>query len=355
MSTPRTEPAPGSSASPTVFALANANFVTDRLAVGGDLSPRFALARQQLDELVTAGITHIVDLREEWSDETLVENWAPQVRYLQHRVADAGQQIDGPWFADLVAWVDAALADPAAKVLVHCHMGVNRAPSAMLAILLAQGTGLRPALDAIRASRPVAVIDYASSALGWYLESTDADARTRRNARRTLARWRRANQLDVGKVIRSIRDTEHPPNRWLVHLGPDDPHALAGVLDEAGDVAVGLSMHTCPEQLSQLDEVVFLTDDGLVGRALVVGPMQPAEPHALLLPVVVTNLFDPVPLNLPPAVEEWLADGTNPRLLEPTEYGRLTVRAAPEPADDAEPHGGHEEQDEEGTDEAAEA
>ncbi|MFT4108968.1 dual specificity protein phosphatase family protein [Propionicimonas sp.] len=328
-----TEPAPGSSASPTVFVLANANFVTDRLAVGGDLSPRFSLARQQLDELVAAGITHIVDLREEWSDETLVEGWAPEVRYLHHRVADAGQKIGGPWFGDLVEWVDAAMADPSAKVLVHCHMGVNRAPSATLAILLAQGTGLRPALDAIRSARPVAVIDYASSALAWYLESTGADARTRRNARRTLARWLKANQLDVVKVIRSIRDTEHPPNRWLVHLGPDDPRALAGVLAESGDVAVGLSMHTCPEQLSQLDEVLFLTDQGLVGRALVVGPIQPAEPHALLLPVVVTNLFDPVALDLPATVEEWLSEGTNPRLLERAEYGSLTVRRLPDAAD----------------------
>lgn len=309
-----------------VLGVANADFVTDRLAVGGDLSPNFVRARAQLDELLEAGITHIVDLREEWSDEGLVSTWAPQVHYLQHRVADAGQKIGREWFAGLVEWVDGALSDESAKVLVHCHMGVNRAPSAMLAVLLARGMGLRPALDAIRAARPVAVIDYADSALDWYLSSTDADARQRRNARRTLARWRTSNHLDVYQVIRTIRDTEHPGNRWLVHLGPADPDALAAVMGETGDVAVGLSMDTSPEELSQLDEVLFLTVGGLVGRALVVGPMQAAEPHALLLPVLVTNLFEAVPLDLPEGVVGWLADGTNPRLLRPEEYEELAVR-----------------------------
>jgi protein-tyrosine phosphatase len=322
-----TDPAagPASSSVPELH-LANAAFVTDRLAFGGDLSPTFATARAQLDELVAAGITHIADLREEWSDEALVGIWEPQLHYLHHRVADAGQKIGPEWFGELVAWVDAALAEPAAKVLVHCHMGVNRAPSATLALLLAQGMGLRPALDAIRNARPVAVIDYAGSALDWYLASTGADARRRRNARRTLARWRERNHLDVQEVIRAIRDTEHPGNRWLVHLGPDDPRALAAVIAEAPDAAVGLSMDVAPDELGQLDEVLFLTAEGLVGRALVVGPVQPAEPHTLLLPVLVTNLFDAVPLDLPAAVDEWLAHGVNPRLLAPDEYDGLAIR-----------------------------
>ncbi len=320
-------PAAGDTPALPVLSLANANFVTDRLAVGGDLSPNFARARRQLDELVSAGITHIVDLREEWSDETLVATWAPQVRYLQHRVADAGQRIGPEWFTELSSWVSEALEDPAAKVLVHCHMGVNRAPSAMLALLLAQGRGLRPSLDLIRRARPVAVIDYAGSALEWHLARTGADARARRNARRTLARWRTANHLDVVQVIRAIRSTEQPGNRWLVRLGPQDPDALAAVLAEAGDVAVGLSMDLDPDELSQLDEVLLLTADGLVGRSLVVGPIQAAEPHALLLPVLVTNLFDAVPLSLPGPVVDWLeATGPNPRLLGEEEGGLLTLR-----------------------------
>ena len=303
------------------FRVANADFVTDRLAVGGDLASNFRLARAQLDELVAAGITHIVDLRSEWSDESLVQSWAPQVAYLHHRVDDAGQVIGGAWFAELADWVEAALAEPGAKVLVHCHMGVNRAPSAALAVLLHQGVGLRPALDAIRSARPVAVIDYAGNALDWHLARSGADPRQRRNARRTLTRWRQANHLDAAGVIRAIRDTEHPGNHWLVRLGPDDADALARLLAESGDVAVALSVDLNPDELSQLDEVLLLTGAGLVGRSLVVGPIQPAEPYANLLPVLVTNLFGAVELELPESVSAWLADsGPNPRLLADSEY-----------------------------------
>ncbi|MCA0296126.1 MAG: dual specificity protein phosphatase family protein [Actinobacteria bacterium] len=320
-------PAPDATTPLPRLEAANADFVTDRLAFGGDLSTNFAQARRQLDELRNSGITHIVDLREEWSDESLVATWAPEVHYLHHRVADAGQRIGPEWFSDLVAWVADALDDPDAKVLVHCHMGVNRAPSAMLALLLAEGRGLRPSLDAIRAARPVAVIDYAGSALEWYLAGTGADARTRRNARRTLTRWRTANHLDVVQVIRAIRTTEQAGNRWLVRLGPLDPDALAAVLAESGDVAVGLSMDVDPDELSQLDEVLLVTSDGLVGRALVVGPIQPAEPHALLLPVLVTNLFEAVPIDLPGALADWLASaGPNPRLLDDHDGHLLTLR-----------------------------
>jgi len=312
------------------FSLANADFVTERLAVGGDLSPNFGLAKRQLDELVAAGITHIADLREEWSDETLVKTWAPQLKYLHHRVADAGQEIDGAWFDALADWVDAALAEPGSKVLVHCHMGVNRAPSAVLALLLNLGIGLRPALDAIRAARPVAVIDYARNAVDWQLDRSAADGRTRRNARRTLARWRSANHLDAIAVIRAIRDTEHPGNRWFVRLGPADPDALADVLEADGNVAVGLAVDEAPEALGQLDEVLFLTGAGLVGRALVVGPTEPAEPHSLLLPVLVTDLFPPVPVTLDPAVVQWLADaGPNPLMLAPGAFTRLTEPREP--------------------------
>ncbi len=270
--------------------MANAAFVSERLAVGGDLSPNFGLARRQLEELVAAGITHIADLREEWSDETLVKTWAPQVHYLHHRVADAGQAIGGVWFEELADWVDAALTVPGSKVLVHCHMGVNRAPSAVLALLLHGGMGLRPALDAIRTARPVAVIDYARSALDWHLDRTAADARVRRNARRTLDRWRRANHLDAIAVIRAIRDTEHPGNRWFVRLGPGDPDALADVLEPDGNVAVALAVDLDPEVLGQLDEVLFLTggrpcracagrrSDAAGGAALVAAPRSGHRP-----------------------------------------------------------------------------
>lgn len=59
---------------------ASAHFVTPQLAVGGDLDPSLLVALRQLDELVAAGITHIVDVRIEASDADLVARRWPHVR-----------------------------------------------------------------------------------------------------------------------------------------------------------------------------------------------------------------------------------------------------------------------------------
>lgn len=307
--------------------VANANFITNQIAFGGDLAASFKVARTQLDELLNAGITHIVDLRSEWSDEVLVRGWAPEIKYLNHRIEDAGQLIDPEWFDELISWVDAAFTDPNAKVLVHCHMGVNRAPSATLALLLHQGMGLREALELIRATRPVAVIDYAGSVLTWYLGRTDADPRTRRNLRRVLIRWRQSHHVDAAGVIREIRSQENPNSRWLVRLGPNDPDTLGRVLAESGEVAVGLNIDRLLDDLGQLDEVLFITELGLTGRALVVGPSEEVKPGSVVLPVMITDLFRAVPVQLPPAVEEWFAEqGPNPMSLNRHDYRKLTSR-----------------------------
>lgn len=321
-------PRPGGATPAPVLEHANADFVTDRVALGGDLSSMFATARLQLDELVAAGITHIVDLRSEWSDELLVKGWAPDIRYWHYGIPDAGQRIDPEWFEILTGWVREALARPEAKVLLHCHMGVNRAPSATLAVLLDQGIGLRDALEAIRDARRVAVIDYADDVLDWHLGRTQADARGRRNARRVLRRWRDTHGLNPEDVIRQLRSQERPATRWAVRLGPDDPDTLGAVLAESGEVAVGLSVDEEPAELSQLDEVIFLTPSGLNGRALVVGPVDTVESGALLMPVMITDLFaTAMDVRVPDRVAEWLAtSGPNPLALTRIEYHTLTTR-----------------------------
>ncbi len=308
--------------------IANANFITERIAVGGDLAANFKLAKQQLDELVNAGITHIIDLRSEWSDELVVRGWAPQVQYFNHRIEDSGQLIDPSWFDELTDWARAALdGDQNAKVLVHCHMGVNRAPSAALALLLDQGMGLRESLELIRMVRPVAVIDYAGSVLTWYLGRTGANPRSRHNLRRVLIRWRQSHHIDAAGVIREIRSQENPNSRWLVRLGPNDPDTLGQVLSESGEVAVALNIDYSPEALGQLDEVLFITEGGLSGRALVVGPADQVESGAVVLPVMITDLFRAIPVELPAAVEEWFTEqGPNPMSLNRHDYRKLTSR-----------------------------
>lgn len=190
---------------------ANASFVTETLLVGGDLdSFSEELARRQLAELVEVGVTHIVDVRVEWSDEGFVRELAPALSYLHLGVDDAGQLIPAEWFALGVASALEAL-ESGGTVLVHCHMGINRGPSLGFAVLLALGWDPVDALTAIRGAREIANIAYAHDALAWFHGSKAGTAGPHLALEadlERLARWRRDHELDVVEVIRQKRDEE---------------------------------------------------------------------------------------------------------------------------------------------------
>ncbi len=185
---------------------ANAVFVTERLLVGGDLDQRDDhLAGRQLDELVAAGLTHVIDARVEADDREFVERHAPGVTYLWHGMDDAGQRVPPAWFEAGVAWVLEALEDPDAVVLTHCHMGINRGPSLGYAVLLAQGVDPVDAIAAIRAVRPISAVAYAEDALRWHQHRTSASSSERRRDRARLRAWRQENPLDVLRIIAQQR------------------------------------------------------------------------------------------------------------------------------------------------------
>lgn len=312
--------------------VANAQFVTPQLAVGGDLAPEFSLARRQLQDLVDAGITHIADLRDEWNDADLVADWMPGLVYLHHPVQDAGQRIPAAWFEQLDEWVTRALADPEAKVLVHCHMGVNRAPSAAFGLLLSQGMKVRDALTAIRGHRPVAVIDYADDALDWHLERSGAEPRARAGARRSLTMWRKANQIDKFAVIRQIRATEGAGSSWCVTLGHDSVAALADLVEDSPNPTIGVAVDYEPEELAIRDEVVLWDDSpdgGVVGFGLVVGPPRVPEGGDLVMPVVALGFSADrlVPAELLRTIAPDLSFGgdTNPVKLGPEQVQALNL------------------------------
>lgn len=191
------------------FTVANADFVTPRLAVGGDLDYwDQAHARAQLDELVEAGVTHIVDTRLEANDAQLVGALAPQVTYLHNGMDDAGQRVPGRWFDVAVRFVLDAFQAADTVVLSHCHMGINRGPSLAYAVLLAQGWDPVEALTAIRNNRPIAAIGYAEDALAWHHSRAGVSKQQRRHDRQRLAQWRRDNDIDDETIIRRIRLTE---------------------------------------------------------------------------------------------------------------------------------------------------
>lgn len=179
--------------------------ISGRLATGGDLRPDLDDALADLDSIVEAGITHILDVRVEYSDEEFVAQYAPRLRYLHHGVDDAGQRIADDWWDDGVDFVLAALQDPESKVLVHCHMGINRGPSLAYGALLALEFDPIEAIDAIRAARPIAGVGYAEQALDWSHGLLDRPSELCRYDQGRLAQWRHENWIDVVRIIRDQR------------------------------------------------------------------------------------------------------------------------------------------------------
>ena len=188
--------------------MANITRLTDNLFTGGDLPPFAPDHLEHIEDWVEAGITHVIDNRIEWTDEDLVAEHAPQIVYLHHGVDDAGQQMPDSWFDDGVAFALEAMAQPGSTVLAHCHMGINRGPSLALAILLAQGWDVIDALDRIRTQRPIAMVGYAEDALDWWHRKVGASDTARASDRRRLAAWRKANWIDLARIIRELRREE---------------------------------------------------------------------------------------------------------------------------------------------------
>ena len=122
--------------------------VTDRLFVCGDL-PHLHVDpggfHRVLAEWIDAGITHIVDLRGEANDTDDVAQVTPHITNVWLGTHDAGGDHEVSWFDNGVAAVAGALAAPDARVVAHCHMGVNRAPSMAYAALLRLGYGIEEA------------------------------------------------------------------------------------------------------------------------------------------------------------------------------------------------------------------
>lgn len=200
-------------------------WVAPWLAVSGDLSSEDDRAARQLAEWQAAGITDVLDVRLEYSDEEFVAELAPQMRYHHVPADDDGGPRSGAWFraglaatagvraaaGDLVGvravadrW-DPTDARPDRRVLVHCHMGVNRGPSMAYRLLLAAGWDTVGALDAIRAARPIAGILYAQDALADHLAAAGVSETGSYRERRRLTAWQKADTLDLARTIGRIR------------------------------------------------------------------------------------------------------------------------------------------------------
>ncbi len=184
-------------------------FVGDRLALCGDLPSRtLTPALEQLAEWQAAGITDILDVREEWSDADLVADHAPEVTYHWLGTNDDGRGQAAEWYAQGVAIARRVLAHPDRRLLVHCHMGVNRGPSMAYAILLGLGEDHIAAMEQIRAARPIAATIYAPDALQWWHDEIDASPHARAADHDQLIQWMRDHPVETWWIISRIRQAE---------------------------------------------------------------------------------------------------------------------------------------------------
>ena len=179
-------------------------WVTDRIALSGDLPMDASGAAAQLAYWEENGITHEIDLRVEANDGDFVTANS-SITYLHHGVDDNGGRRDDEWFDAAVGDILSILgSDPDARIVVHCHLGVNRAPSIVFAALLALGWEPLPALRRIRDVRPIAGIIYAVDAVIWHGISVGLDHEEIATNVSRVNGWFRRNELDLSWVIRTL-------------------------------------------------------------------------------------------------------------------------------------------------------
>lgn len=179
-------------------------WVDEQLAVSGDLPYNRVEALEQLRVWEQSGITDVFDMRGEADDSTFIHRMSDVITSHWFGVDDAGTPRDDAWFDSFVDRAHEILEDSERKILVHCHMGVNRGPSALYAIMLSLGWDHVAALRAIRDSRPIAGIIYAPDAVNWFARSSGYDVDLSQQMENDVTGWLRRNDLDIAYVIRSI-------------------------------------------------------------------------------------------------------------------------------------------------------
>ena len=125
----------------------------DRVAPWLYIGPELLI--DQYAELRRRGVTHVVDLREEGSDD-VDSLHVLGFRWRRLPVADRRAPTDAQ-LAELIAWLDAD-ADPNVDqaVYMHCHAGLGRTPTVAIALLMQHDLSLAEAQRMVLSARPEA-------------------------------------------------------------------------------------------------------------------------------------------------------------------------------------------------------
>jgi protein-tyrosine phosphatase len=111
------------------------------------------LSAPQYADLRARGVTHVVDLRLEGSDDPAALDLMG-LRWRRLPIADRDAPTDAQ-LAELVQWLDReaeAARDPA--LYVHCHAGLGRTPTVAIALLMQHDLSLQEAHRLVAAARP---------------------------------------------------------------------------------------------------------------------------------------------------------------------------------------------------------
>jgi len=128
------------------------SWVTERIALGGAI-----WNARNMEELVQAGVTHVLNMQIEFDDRPLAEPFGIQV--LWNPTDDDFLPKPPELLKRGVEFALAAMEDPEARLYVHCAAGVHRAPMMTLAVLCAMEWKIDAAMVLIETRRPV--VDFA--------------------------------------------------------------------------------------------------------------------------------------------------------------------------------------------------
>ena len=123
-------------------------WVTERIAVGGGI-----WNARNMEELVQAGVTHVVNMQIEFDDRPLAQPHG--IRVLWNPTDDDFLPKPPEILKRGVDFVLEAMNEREARVYVHCAAGVHRAPMMTLAILCALEWEVDDAMVHIETRRPV--------------------------------------------------------------------------------------------------------------------------------------------------------------------------------------------------------
>lgn len=117
---------------------------------------------EEIDGALDERITHVVSILDPgWQEPARIAGMAePKLLRLRfHDVIEALPTVEAPAAGHIAALLDfggALAADAAARVLIHCHMGISRSTAAAIILLANHGSDAEAAVARVTQLRPIA-------------------------------------------------------------------------------------------------------------------------------------------------------------------------------------------------------